>query len=1832
MTLLRTQLHIVSWILALAGVFFVYAHTAHAAPNQQINYQGKLTDDTGATVADGTYNMRFWLITSPSAASTTAVWTESLTGVNRVQVTNGLFSIMLGSTSPLTSVDFNQTLYLGVEIGGSGGSPAWDGEMSPRKILGTVPAAFEAINAESARTFDGLATTSFLRSDQADTATGLITFTGGASSSDLVVSGTATTTNLVVSGLVSFDSALSVANGGTGATSLTGVLIGNGTSPVTGSSTLSDSVISDILTISSAGSVDSTALTDGGTISFDWVDDEIADTLTIGAGSTIADDLITPDDVLSAGQSDEYCLTYESSGDTWEWYDCTGAASLFTNSGNLTYLTEQTDNLAIGSTTNLTNARLLVRGTSTNDVLNLFSAAGAELFTVTSAGDVGIGTVNPSNSLDVIGNIRTCLTEGADCITLSTHVSDARLTLDTFSLRAGTSDGGIFEGASGGYLFSESTAASTNVVIDGDGISVNNGQSGPGSGNGLIVVSGNVGIGTSSPASLLDVYGEFRVGTSGTPLFFADVANQRVGIGTDAPNAKLTLNDVSSTDGFRIYEDNLTGHLLQMGARTITHDYQGNVRMLIGANVHGGATSGDGIAFGNGNSGVTGNGVAVGIAGSVRDLGFYTGDGSGLVERARIDGNGNMSIGTTSSNFMNDYASGKWLTIQTGTTGGGTSLPAILELVGSGNTTVGSPFGEIVFAHGAGNQNTAAKIASLRTGGQGGTTLVFETQGSEAMRIDAGGRLGIGTTTPDEFLTVKDGIKVFDSTAPYDTLVSLYDSSDDGVIDVFQNNTAVIRLHGGNANSYINSGGNFGIGTTTPSALFTVGNTTGNQFLADSSGNVTVGGTFTVESTQWDNGSGLIDGNAIADDTVGPDSILAAGQSDGYCLAYESTGDTWAWYDCASAAGLFTNSGNLTYLTEQTDNFAIGTTTNPGSARLTIQGTSTNDILNLLATNGSELLTVLSTGYVGIGDSSPAHLFTVGDGDIFGIDVSASGLLFTNSLAATTTVVNNNPFAWTIATSSTARPILRIDTTSGSEQVVFGVPGGDVYIGDVGSPSNLIFEEDSTIHAQGENTLTFGFGGDELRFAVDVGLATSSYLNWGQVLGTSGYGLRDNSGTIQFKNDGGAWMNVSADGAWATNGATLYYSGGKVGIGTSTATALLTVGSSTPDQLNADQLYRSQFIAGELEVDGDAWIDGSLTLGTALGVASGGTGAESLTGVLVGNGTSAFTATTSISDSYISDTLTIGSGSTFANNIITPNSVLSTGQTDEYCLSYESTGSTWEWADCSGSLFTNSGNLSYLTEQTDNLAIGSTTNPTSARLLVRGTSTNDILNLFSSGGSELLTVLSTGYVGIGDSSPAHLFTVGANDAFGIDVSASGLLFTNSLAATTTVVNNNPFAWTIATSTNGVPLFRVDTTQGAESIIIGGSNGSGDVVIGNVGLPTNLAFEESSIIHGQGENLLTFGQTGDRINFAVNVGIGSTSPSHALTVDGSIHLASTSIPTTTFALYNLGGSLYFNGSEVGNSPWSVAGSDIYYTGGSVGIGTSNPASNLEITTLSDSSIIRLHRDEGAVDVIGTGAFHELGRLNFVGTEESITTVGASIVASAYGVWNSGGDTTDAPTQLQFMTVPDGTDTLTARMTILPTGYIGIGTTTPTQLLSLSGSAPQAYFYDTNNNRGAYFGVGDGFNAVMDSHVGASIIKANGAAYLTVGGSKSYFENGDVGIGTTTPNRRLTVNETVAESQFRLSYDGPRHADFQIDSTGDLLMTATGDDVFFTDDNLWICESGSCPAITASSTAGYAIVENGIYFGNGFKIDQVTGTTTELGVYNGSGQLIIIFEEE
>ena len=126
----RLRLVIIIGIVLGSASFF---GIAKASFNEQINYQGKLTDTADSAVTDGVYHFTFKLFSSPSA--TTSLWTET----NRVaDVTNGLFSIMLGASTTFPADLFNQTVYLEVTIGTTTPTET----LSPRKILGAVPAAF----------------------------------------------------------------------------------------------------------------------------------------------------------------------------------------------------------------------------------------------------------------------------------------------------------------------------------------------------------------------------------------------------------------------------------------------------------------------------------------------------------------------------------------------------------------------------------------------------------------------------------------------------------------------------------------------------------------------------------------------------------------------------------------------------------------------------------------------------------------------------------------------------------------------------------------------------------------------------------------------------------------------------------------------------------------------------------------------------------------------------------------------------------------------------------------------------------------------------------------------------------------------------------------------------------------------------------------------------------------------------------------------------------------------------------------------------------------------------------------------------------------------------------------------------------------------------------------------------------------------------------------------------------------------------------------------------------------------------------------------------------
>ena len=143
-------------ILCVFGGLSLFAHATHATSgiNQQINYQARLLDATGATVPDGTYNIEFKIYQDgtgcvsggSSPCGGTLKWTETRTGSNKVAVKNGYFSVQLGSVTPFgSSVNWNwDTLWLSINIGGVSSTPSWDGEMLPFRQLDASPYALNS--------------------------------------------------------------------------------------------------------------------------------------------------------------------------------------------------------------------------------------------------------------------------------------------------------------------------------------------------------------------------------------------------------------------------------------------------------------------------------------------------------------------------------------------------------------------------------------------------------------------------------------------------------------------------------------------------------------------------------------------------------------------------------------------------------------------------------------------------------------------------------------------------------------------------------------------------------------------------------------------------------------------------------------------------------------------------------------------------------------------------------------------------------------------------------------------------------------------------------------------------------------------------------------------------------------------------------------------------------------------------------------------------------------------------------------------------------------------------------------------------------------------------------------------------------------------------------------------------------------------------------------------------------------------------------------------------------------------------------------------------------
>ena len=120
------------WLILLLGVVVIMVGCTAGELPPRFSHQGRLLDDAGRPVADGSYSMRYNLYDSTST-SASPVYTETKT----ITVEDGLFTTSIGSSGYITPSIFSQPTYMEITI---------DGEtLTPRQLLQGAPYAMSLV-------------------------------------------------------------------------------------------------------------------------------------------------------------------------------------------------------------------------------------------------------------------------------------------------------------------------------------------------------------------------------------------------------------------------------------------------------------------------------------------------------------------------------------------------------------------------------------------------------------------------------------------------------------------------------------------------------------------------------------------------------------------------------------------------------------------------------------------------------------------------------------------------------------------------------------------------------------------------------------------------------------------------------------------------------------------------------------------------------------------------------------------------------------------------------------------------------------------------------------------------------------------------------------------------------------------------------------------------------------------------------------------------------------------------------------------------------------------------------------------------------------------------------------------------------------------------------------------------------------------------------------------------------------------------------------------------------------------------------------------------------
>jgi hypothetical protein len=773
-----------SGVLALV-LFFPLSSSA--AFTKQINYQGKLTTSAGVAVTNGSYSIQFKLYQALTGGS--AIWTENQT----VTVTSGLFSVMLGSVTSLDSLDFNQPLYLSINVNS-------DGEMSPRKILGSVASAFEAVNTQ---TFGGLATTSFLRAD-INNVSALFT--------------RSTTTNATTTGASYLGTSTGLNNQYISQWSDLEAYLPT----VTGWGTSSDSL--NFNTLLTSSTTLTTLFTNAAT-AYSWGNH---------AGLYLAN--------LLGGLNGIFSNTTTTNATTSNLV-VTNLADTYLSVNGLGQVIATTTPTS-GISTSLTKGYTLVGNNAG------IASATSSLF-ITEAGKIGIGLTNPSTALDVVGTASSTALQVNGNSVMTGYLMLTGSFFD--SLHSAGSNGMVLQstgsaskwvatstlniataaaGATGQIQYnngSNALTASSNFTYTGDGYlkiinsslpgHINSGIDSTASGDGDIAASGQDLYLSSGGTISMNGGQDYAYGGAAGSLNLVWGGNGFGGASYDGNDGKVTIGNPLGKKNASL--------LIYGSATTTALDTYGT------ASSTGLQVNGNSIVTGT--LGVTGKTTLVNASTSNITASGWISVLSGLFTNATTS---SLAISSLGSTFLSVNGLGQ--VVATATPILSFTASGLLSSSGGVNPTLTMPLtkGYTIVGNNAG-------IASA-------TSSLFITEA---------GNVGIGTTSPATKLDVYGDATFGTGAAGADSVASFSSSSVVKWVmghDTTDGSFAIASSSLGTKNVLtINSDGRVGIGTSTPNSALVIGNGTATSSMAIPLGSIC------VDSDGWC-APGAVDGSITA--------------------------------------------------------------------------------------------------------------------------------------------------------------------------------------------------------------------------------------------------------------------------------------------------------------------------------------------------------------------------------------------------------------------------------------------------------------------------------------------------------------------------------------------------------------------------------------------------------------------------------------------------------------------------------------------------------------------------------------------------------------------------------------------------------------------------------------------------------------------------------------------------------------------------------------------------------------------------------------------------------